>query len=226
MVVVLSLLTFIPARALKANAVESCSGSEIPVSVPSGNFLVVSPEGTEPDWSITKRGPYATNIPAGTYDIAYVSYDDHSVHGGQNQQFEQWYIEGYANGVKVYTSTSTTDVPEDSDYLVGSFDRAVMPAIDSIVIRHVLDHNLAPQSVEAVCVGFTAIPITGGGGLGGEDTTKKITKSPVASTIGQVAGTTTVDTLSETGQILNSTLILAVLVSSVAGVVATSNKYQ
>lgn len=200
--------------AVHAAANTECLDSATTLQVPTSDFLVVAPVGQT--WGITERGPYSVNIPAGKYSLNYVSFDSHQAHGGGlGQQHEQWYIDAYSDGVKVFTSAITSDVPEDEDYISGLLNENVMlPVIDSVVIRHALEVDeigTMPQSVHPVCVSFNPVNTTNDGSVLGENTDKPdgggsvLGTSNTANNTGSVLGESS--KASNTGSALGATTL-------------------
>ena len=112
-------------------------------------------------------------LPAGTYNIAGVSYDDtHADHNDPRQINEQWTVNLYnAAGEIVYTSNVTPDVPEDTDRIDVTLGTDVQ--IDSDVVQIEYVHAYGPEdqtdvdpadyiynSVVPACVGFTDVGVT------------------------------------------------------------------
>ncbi len=159
-------------RSVSAQSAPGCSDDSSTIVIPhtGDEHLVVAPEGES--WGVTTIGPIAIDVPAGTYTLPYVSFDEHAAKGDLGQDEERWFVEGHKDGVTVFSSSPTDDVPADSDYLYGMLDESVdVPELDSISFRHVLDHANAdyqPQSVVPVCVGFT--PEQSGGEVAGDVT--------------------------------------------------------
>ncbi len=102
-------------------------------------------------------GPLDIDVPAGTYTVTGVSYDEHSAKPGQEDQInETWYVEGYKDGELVYTSGTTDDLPSDLDYnstVIGS-DVAI-PELDSIRFAHAAFPDPLYESVVPSCVNFS-----------------------------------------------------------------------
>ena len=58
-------------------------------------------------------------IPAGTYDILLVAWDDHLIKINQFQPYEQWYLRLYNDaGAPIFTSNATTDLPNRLELLI------------------------------------------------------------------------------------------------------------
>jgi hypothetical protein len=99
-------------------------------------------------------GPFAIELPAGTYDVLVQSHDAHDLHPGQTEQTqEQWYFTLDSG----YVSPVTTDVSDDSNIAIDEFDGQVIAASTSITLQHLGQGGT--NSVDPVCVGFTAVAV-------------------------------------------------------------------
>jgi hypothetical protein len=96
-------------------------------------------------------GPFTITLPAGTYDIALHSFDDHVAHPGQTDQTqEQWYFQ-LDNG---YQSPTTTDIPDDDTFAADTFSNVTIPTdATTITVHHLREGGI--NSVAPLCVGFT-----------------------------------------------------------------------
>jgi hypothetical protein len=100
-----------------------------------------------------ESAPIAVNIAAGTYLVTLQSFDEHSVHGGQGQEQEQWFARFTAGGT--VDSGVIADLPDDQDVIneqVGTIE--FTSTATQVVARHALAGGTftTPESIEAVCV--------------------------------------------------------------------------
>jgi hypothetical protein len=116
---------------------------------------------TEPllawDAATAMAGPVDFVLPAGTWEVLLVSYDNHSAKTHQAQKMEQWYLQGWLNGAVVFQTNPTGDLPEDLDYAafpVGSITTA--SAIDQVKAFHYAYPSDEPHSVAPLCASFVA----------------------------------------------------------------------
>ncbi len=128
-------------------------------SVTGANSFVV--EGRQMMLVSDSIGPIAATIPAGEYTVDYVSYDNHTGHGGQNQNEETWTFTATNNNSEVYTSAPTADIPEETDIVTGSFGKVTLTdSVDAITFDHTVrswNDSTSPESVYPVCVSFTPV---------------------------------------------------------------------
>ena len=97
-------------------------------------------------------GPFAIDLPAGTYDVVMQSHDAHDEHPGQDDQTaEQWYFVLDSG----YQSPLTEDVPDDSNTSVTVVEGQEIASTSSITLHHRGEGSI--NSVDVVCVGFTAV---------------------------------------------------------------------
>jgi len=145
----------------------TCSQNAETISLSVDNqFLVIAP--VDETWGITSIGPIATAIPTGTYDLDYVSFDNHADSPEDNdprQTQEQWYIEGYNGDNLIFTSNVTDDVPTDKDYISGVLNTGLQIGtdVDNVIIRHKLNVDVVgtlPESVYPICVSFNLAEVT------------------------------------------------------------------
>ncbi|MDW3180213.1 MAG: hypothetical protein R8J94_22765 [Acidimicrobiia bacterium] len=95
-------------------------------------------------------GPFAIELPAGTYDIRLDSHDAHDEHPGQDEQTqEQWYF-SLDSG---YSSPASHDVADDQNFSVTEFYGVEIPASTAITVHHLGEGGI--NSVDVLCVGFT-----------------------------------------------------------------------
>lgn len=99
-------------------------------------------------------GPVSVSLPAGSYRVTLVSYDDHYNKPHQKQEAEQWYLIFQGNGETVATSSSISDLPSDEEWLVEVVDYhlAVPQQVTSLVAFHsVWPTKSEPNSITPVC---------------------------------------------------------------------------
>ena len=97
-------------------------------------------------------GPFAIELPSGTYDVTMRSHDAHDQHPGQLQHAEQWYFVLDSG----YTSPRTPDIPDDENTVSLTVPGQRIDASTSITVRH--NGTGSINSVDVVCVGFTPVP--------------------------------------------------------------------
>lgn len=103
------------------------------------------------DGHSTSAGPFAIDLPAGTYDITMLSDDNHPSATYQTQQTqEQWYFV-LDNG---YQSPPTNDVPNDRQEIMTNLGEVELSAATTITVEHLREGGL--NSVNVECVGFTS----------------------------------------------------------------------
>lgn len=100
-----------------------------------------------------QAGPVAVSLPAGTYRVTLVSYNDHTEKPFQEQPAEQWYLIFRNNDETVATSRAIRDLPEDQDWLIEvvEFDLVVPQPVTSLVAFHPTWPDQNPNSVTPVC---------------------------------------------------------------------------
>lgn len=104
-------------------------------------------------------GPVAQNIPAGSYNLSTFSFEDHTATNDPTQAEEQWYFEGYYQNSLVYTSPTTTDIPDDIDSVSDDFGTVVLPQIDAIRWVHAAYPDPTYQSVFPSCINFDPVEV-------------------------------------------------------------------
>lgn len=105
----------------------------------------------------------AANIPAGTYNITLHAYDDHSVHGGQNQQNERYFIIATKHNGTTFTSNPSADIAETSDTATTLVNSNVefTSQINNIKAVHFGYPGTGNyQSIDPICVKFTKVNTT------------------------------------------------------------------
>lgn len=108
------------------------------------------------------NGPIPAVIPAGTYRVEAESYSDSSP-----QPEEQWYFDGYKNGIKVFTSATTPDLSlmsQQEQYVL--HPSIALPEMDAVIFVHKLvgtsTSTTPPNNSVEPCLGFVKLA-TGGG---------------------------------------------------------------
>lgn len=124
--------------------------SETPRTIVRFDGSVISGTG-----GMKETNAFATSIPAGTYDITLVSYDDHS--GEATQSAEQWFVTMKdVNGSIVGWSREIDDLPDGQQFLtqiVNSGYRVSRP-ITALIANHITVYDSGQHSVIPVCVAF------------------------------------------------------------------------
>lgn len=103
-------------------------------------------------------GPFAIELPAGTYDVIMQSHDAHDEHPGQTEQTEEQWFFVLDSG---YESPLTVDVPDDQNHSVTVVEnQTIATSSAAITVNHRGVGSI--NSVDVVCVGFTpvAVPVT------------------------------------------------------------------
>lgn len=104
---------------------------------------------------INETSDFVTSIPAGTYDITLVSYDDHS--GEATQSAEQWFLfMKNKAGSPIGWSKEIADLPDGQQLLTQmvNVDYPVTEAIAAITASHVTTHDSGQHSIIPVCAAF------------------------------------------------------------------------
>lgn len=97
-------------------------------------------------------GPFQVNLPAGTYDVTAISYDDHStVVTGGDQSMEQWSIVLDSG----YHSPLTADIADSSDWSTSTWPSQQIDGATSLKLVHRGTGGV--NSVDPVCIGFARI---------------------------------------------------------------------
>lgn len=98
---------------------------------------------------------FATFVPAGTYNIILVSFDEHS--GEATQLAEQWFITMKdVNGSIIGWSREIEDLPDGQQFLtqIVNVDYPVSRAMTSVVASHIRVYDSGQHSIIPVCAGF------------------------------------------------------------------------
>lgn len=115
------------------------------------------------DTSFSTAGPFNTTIPVGDYVITLVSFDFHSVHGGQNQPAESYYLLLKDNSGNTIGQTGTiSDIPEADDWRTEIVNNSLNLTTDitSVTAVHAAYPDFSDaNSLHPVCVAFDKIPV-------------------------------------------------------------------
>ncbi len=95
-------------------------------------------------------GPFAIDLPAGTYTVTLVAHDHHSTQPDVPSQANEQYRVVLDSG---YVSPPSNDIPDSSDTTTTVFTGQVIGASSTISVTHVGLPGI--NSVDPICVGFT-----------------------------------------------------------------------
>jgi len=100
-----------------------------------------------------RAGPVSVSLPAGTYRVVLVSYDNHFDKPYQEQPAEQWYLIFQRDGETVVTSSSIRDLPSEEEWLIEVVDyNLVVPQdVTSLVAFHNAWPDREPNSITPIC---------------------------------------------------------------------------
>lgn len=124
--------------------------SETPRTIVRFDGSIISGTG-----GIKETNAFATSIPAGTYDITLVSYDDHN--GEATQSAEQWFVTMKdVNGSIVGWSREIGDLPDGQQFLTQtvSVGYRVSRPITSLIANHITVYDSGQHSIIPVCAAF------------------------------------------------------------------------
>jgi hypothetical protein len=140
-----------------------------PLDAQSGRIVVefvASPQDivlTTRSQSRISFGPLPVNIPAGTYDITLVSFDDH-VESPEEvaQKEESWFLQAYnAQGDAVFESNPISDLPEAQNTLEELVQTGgqITQDIPGVSARHLLDVGASEtaEGITPVCAAFDRV---------------------------------------------------------------------
>lgn len=97
------------------------------------------------------------SVPAGVYSIQAVTWDDHSVHGDQNQQLEKVKFTFYNGSTRVGNTSATDDISPSQNYKTTNLgNRTLSQDVTKILVEHAVTAPLY-QSVVPVCMKLTRI---------------------------------------------------------------------
>jgi hypothetical protein len=108
-------------------------------------------------------GPLLLNIPAGTYDITLVSFDNHAEEADETAQTqERWFIQAQNSlGNIVFESNAISDLAEDQDILeeLVQEDVEITQDIIGLIAKHFLGvgETETAESVTPLCAAFDAV---------------------------------------------------------------------
>lgn len=108
-------------------------------------------------------GPVPVDIPAGTYNITLVSFDDHIERPNEvAQKQESWFLQAQnGQGNTIFESNSISDLPEDQNILEELVQENVEITRDitQLLAKHLLDvgESEEAESVTPVCVAFDKV---------------------------------------------------------------------
>lgn len=95
-------------------------------------------------------GPFAADIPTGTYTVTLVSHDHHDTQVDIPSQLAEQYHVVLDSG---YVSPASSDIPDTANNMTTTFAGQQIDASAEISVRHVGTQGI--NSVDVVCVGFT-----------------------------------------------------------------------
>lgn len=100
------------------------------------------------------------DLPAGTYNVYGVSYDNHSDNSWDTLTNESWYVEGMSGEETTYVSNSTDDLPDDLDFNETQIGSEVeIDELESLRFVHSAFVDETYQSITPLCVAF--VPVDG-----------------------------------------------------------------
>ena len=156
-------IAFVAAILLPFNGAQAASPISCPLTAGNGSYIVnfpstviVSNTGT----SFANEVSTNTNLPAGSYTVTAVTWDDHSGHGGQNQPKEQLFFQFYnSNGSSIGTTGKTNDIAENADSVTTSLgDITVGSSITKMIAKHAWrGQDTKFQSVYPICVKMSKV---------------------------------------------------------------------
>jgi hypothetical protein len=108
-------------------------------------------------------GPLSVSIPAGSYRITLVSYDDHTNHTGPDQPDERWFlILRDSSGSEITRSQSIADLPGPDSWLTQETNANLTVSRDvaSVVAYHAAWQTPDnPNSIVPVCASLVALQV-------------------------------------------------------------------
>ncbi|TSC91333.1 MAG: serine threonine rich antigen [Parcubacteria group bacterium Licking1014_17] len=104
-------------------------------------------------------GPDSFNLASGIYKVTLVSFDWHSIYGGQNQSNEQYKVILKNGGATVATSNASADIPESQDWqtTVTNTALALTGAANSITAIHAFYPTSNANSLIPICAAFDLV---------------------------------------------------------------------
>ena len=98
-------------------------------------------------------GPFAINLPAGTYDVTLIGYDFHNEQPNVGTQPGEQFVVALDNG---YVSPPSIDIPDDvNSSTVTHGGQVISSGASSLTLRHLGVPGV--NSVDPQCVGFTLV---------------------------------------------------------------------
>ena len=162
-VFVLSLAILGAATALPALAVD------VPPGCPLTEGVVLNAQGDA--WNVwflrsdlalsdAQTGAEAA-VPAGRYNVVLAAWDSHTP-DLPSQMNEQWLLQGLVDGVVVFTSGATPDIPDDATMVVATVSTDVqVPAFTQVrALNAAFPNEESPNSVWPLCAAFIPVPDT------------------------------------------------------------------
>ena len=104
------------------------------------------------DGANNTAGPFSIDLPAGTYDVTIVSYDDHTGQPDIGTQPNEQFVVELNNG---YVSPASIDIPDGINSATITHGGQSIGAATSLTLRHVGVGGI--NSVDPQCVGFTPV---------------------------------------------------------------------
>ena len=98
----------------------------------------------------TSAGPFAIDLPAGTYTVTLVSNDHHDTQINAETQPGETYHVVLNSG---YVSPASTDIPDDLNDMTTTFTNQKIEASTTISVKHSGVPGI--NSVNVLCIGFT-----------------------------------------------------------------------
>jgi hypothetical protein len=154
-----------------ASVVQTGYGEErpCPLDTKSGRIIVEFVASFQ-DGVLTTRfqsrnslGPISVDIPAGTYNITLVSFDDHIEQPNEKaQKQESWFLQAQnGRGNITFESNAISDLPEDQNILeeLVQEDVEITQDITQLLAKHLLDvgESEEAESVTPVCAAFDRV---------------------------------------------------------------------
>ena len=104
------------------------------------------------------KGPLAVSIPAGTYDITLVSWDNHSQKPNQVQDDESWFLQVQnADGDIFFASSPISDIPQNQNQIeeLVNENAVITQDIAGLIAHHIKEEVVSePNSLTPRCAVF------------------------------------------------------------------------
>lgn len=150
---------FTPATTTFGQAAISC-----PLS--SGNIVNIS-DGriirSDFDQWWAELGPVSFSLPAGTYSVTLVTYDDHAIHTGPDQPRETWVLILLdSGGVEITRSQPIADLPGPVDWLTQQTNGNLVvsrPVASVMALHSAFPDASNPNSLIPVCASLSAVQV-------------------------------------------------------------------